>query len=90
MLVFSRGGQGTPRTLKLATFVGDALSSVRLGAAGIDDDRVWARHRTRQAASRVDPLQAEQVLLNLCLNARDAMPADGTLAIDVVQHERAI
>ena len=34
------------------------------------------------AVVRADPVQVEQVLMNLCINARDAMPNGGALSVD--------
>ena len=49
--------------------VGPAITVEVVGAAGL-----WA--------TRIDPNQLENALLNLCINARDAMPDGGRLTIE--------
>jgi PAS domain S-box-containing protein len=83
MLTFSRGGRGEPRALSLAAVVRDAMPMLRsalpstLAIDVTSDDgapAVW-----------IDEVQVHQVLLNLAINARDAMPDGGTLRIAVKQ-----
>jgi len=81
MLMFSRGQRGTPRPVALGRLVEESLASLRptlpapleLGVAVAPD----------LPAVRVDPLQVEQVLLNLCINARDACDGAGTVEVEV-------
>ena len=81
MLMFSRGQRGAPRTLPLGPLVEDALASVRptLPASVTLSVDVAAA----SPLVRIDPLQLEQVLLNLCLNARDAIDGAGVIRVDV-------
>ncbi|MGE5714747.1 MAG: PAS domain S-box protein, partial [Betaproteobacteria bacterium] len=85
MLTFSRGGRGEPRALSLAALVSDAMPMLRSAlpstlAIVVDVDKavpaVW-----------VDEVQAHQVLLNLAINARDAMERGGTIRIAVRRAE---
>ncbi len=45
--------------------------------------QVQTRCDSESLTCRLDPCLIEQVLFNLCLNARDAMPAGGTIQVNV-------
>lgn len=79
MLVFSRGSRGQPRAVSLAALVEEFRPLLQSALpAGIELDLQLG---TGLRPVRVDPLQLEQVLMNLCINARDAMGGSGSLAI---------
>lgn len=81
LLTFSRGQRGTPRVLSLrrlveemARFLAPMLpSSVEFEVDG----------GTGDACAMADPVQIEQVLMNLCINARDALDGRGRIRIAV-------
>jgi two-component system, cell cycle sensor histidine kinase and response regulator CckA len=79
LLAFSREQVLRPRTVELADVVRDV--------SPMTDRVVGERIRVRYDLERevdlvhVDPDQLQQVILNLVLNARDAMPGGGTLTL---------
>ena len=80
LLAFSRKQVLEPRVLDLNEVVAD---SERMLRRLIGEDITLATIRDPAIAPvRVDRGQIEQVVLNLCLNARDAMPRGGRLAIE--------
>jgi PAS domain S-box-containing protein len=81
MLMFSRGQRGSPRTLPLGPLIEDALASVRPVLPATVTLSVDVAQDAPPA--RVDPLQVEQVLLNLCFNARDAIEGAGVVRVGV-------
>ena len=52
-----------------------------------DDVHIVLEFQAEHGWIRVDPTQLEQVIVNLAVNARDAMPTGGTVTISVVDIE---
>ena len=80
LLTFSRKQVLQPRLINLNEIVAGMEEMLRrLIHTGI---RIETRAFDNLAALRADPAQMEQVLLNLAVNARDAMPNGGLLRIE--------
>jgi PAS domain S-box-containing protein len=79
MLMFSRGQRGSPRPVALARLVEETVAALRPTLPAPLELRVAAAPEL--PAVRVDPLQVEQVLLNLVINARDACEGTGTVQV---------
>ncbi len=85
LLAFSRRQVLEPRIINLNTTVSDIEKMLRrlLG----ENIEVVTRLRTGLGPVKVDPSQIEQVIVNLAINARDAMPDGGKLTIETANVE---
>jgi len=85
LLAFSRKQVMETRVVDLNALVSEAARLLRplLG----EDVKVLTRLDPSLGLVRVDPAQIDQVLMNLAVNARDAMPAGGTLALETANLE---
>jgi signal transduction histidine kinase/ActR/RegA family two-component response regulator len=86
LLAFSRKQPLNLQTLDLSHTIGKLkplLCSAMGERVGLDvvirDDKLWP--------VKVDPVQLENTILNLCINARDAMPNGGRLTIEMSNFE---
>jgi len=80
LLAFGRQQQVQPQVLDLNERVNDVSKLLRplLG----DDVEIVLLARATTATIKADPGQLDQVLLNLAVNARDAMPRGGKLILE--------
>jgi len=85
LLAFARGGPQEKRTLDLNTAVEE---TVRILSRTIDRTVEIASHlQPGLPPVEVDPGQLHQVIMNLCLNAADAMADGGTMTIETTSVE---
>jgi signal transduction histidine kinase len=82
LLAFSRRQVLAPRVVDLNAVVRDAERMLRRLLGG--DVELTTELARKPALVRADPGQLEQVITNLVLNARDAMPGGGTVEIHTV------
>jgi PAS domain S-box-containing protein len=80
MLAFSRGPRGAPRPLALE---GAVRESLRLLRATLPATLEIATEVEAGAAAMLDPVHLEQILMNLVINARDAMGGVGRIEVAV-------
>ena len=85
LLSFGRRRKQNPRPLRLNTVVTGMQGLIQrlIGA----DINLVTELRPGLGEVKMDPAQLEQVLVNLVLNARDAMPSGGTLTIETGERQ---
>ncbi|HLG15500.1 MAG TPA: PAS domain S-box protein [Blastocatellia bacterium] len=81
LLLFSRRHVLQPKVIDLNTVITN--SSKMLGRLIGEDVELLTRPHAEPRFVKADPMQLEQVLLNLVVNARDAMPDGGTLLLEI-------
>lgn len=81
LLAFGRRQKLDFTTLDLSSLVGSMLRLLRRIIGETIEVRFNEQHG--RYWTKADQAQLEQVVLNLCVNARDAMPGGGVLALDI-------
>ncbi|MFO0606202.1 MAG: PAS domain S-box protein [Polyangiales bacterium] len=88
LLAFSRKQVLSPQALDLNKVIADVQKML---ARLLGEDIDIALHLAGDLGSVLaDPGQLEQVIVNLCVNARDAMPHGGRLTVETARVERAL
>ncbi len=87
ILEFSRRQETEIKVINFNTLIREITEILRRVAG--DEIELELRLASDLGNARMDPTQFQQVLLNLCFNAREAMPHGGKLCIRTYNHEMA-
>jgi two-component system, cell cycle sensor histidine kinase and response regulator CckA len=90
LMTFSRKDRPSPMSLDLAKVVEEIKGMLRRVIR--EDIEMETHYQDKLPHIKADQGQIEQILLNLCVNARDAMPNGGKLCIEVLSrdYERSV
>lgn len=90
MLTFSRGQRGEPRPLSLGPLIKESFKLLGSTLPSTLECHIQIAGETPPVM--LDPVQVEQVLMNLCINARDAMGGSGRIEVGLgsVAHHNAV
>lgn len=80
LLAFSRRQQLDPKVIDVGRLVEELLKLIERTLG--EEVEIHMRQTEDRWSARIDPGQLENAILNLCVNARDAMPDGGTLTIE--------
>jgi len=85
ILEFSRRQESEVKVVNFNTLIREIAEILRRVAG--EEITLELRLASDLGNARIDPTQFQQILLNLCFNARDAMPQGGKLTIRTGNHE---
>jgi PAS domain S-box-containing protein len=80
LLAFARKQTAVPKVLNIDDAIGETLPILQR-VVGEKVEIIWHRCGA-DCRVRIDPSQLDQILMNLCLNARDAMKGAGSIVIE--------
>ena len=87
MLTFSRGQRGTSNSLRIAPVIDENVAMLRATLPASVE--LVTQYDRDVAAVKLDPVHLGQILMNLCINARDSMSQSGIIAVRVAQRSMA-
>ena len=85
LLAFSRRQPLEPKRIEINHLIGDVGKLLRRTLSPNIEINITMEPNV--GAAIIDPFQLESALLNLCINARDAMPKGGVLSICTAYHD---